>query len=270
MASMGYDAKIAIGETVIQASNITLGKRGRILERDGMRGAREHNTRDTRTGPYSVNGGFTCEPSPTELATILAWAINDTSADVSVDRVAAQYLYADCKVNTLNLSGSQGGTIVCRVELVGKTEAAGEALDDPESTSPYAYSPDVALTLASAARDPQSFELSIDNQLDAERFLNSLTLSEVNSQDQIVRLRAVVPFTADNLALYDQALAGAAGTLVLSQTGYVGLTISFGALQVPAESPEISKTEIFLTLNMEARASGAAAAIAVTGGTASS
>ena len=272
MASMGYEGKIAIGagETVIQASNITLGKRGRILERDGMRGVREHHVRDTRTGPYNVAGGFTCEPSPTELAMLLDWAIDDDSADVTVDRVLAAYLYPDCKVNTFRLSGTQGGLIVCGVELVGTTEEAGDALDDPESTSPYAYAPDLALTLVgSSTRDPQSFELFIDNQLDAERFLNSLTLAEVNSQDQIVRLRAVLPFTTANLALYDQALAGAAGSIKLSQDGFTDLTISFARLQVPAESPPISKSEIFLTLNMEARAEGATPAIDATGGAAS-
>lgn len=268
-ASMAYGGKVSLGSTPMWASGITGGKRGTILERTGFGGTRKHYVRNTRLGPYTVTGGWTCEPSPSELLAILAWAIGGTALTVVNDRGADQKSFANAKCNRLTLSGRQGGLITAQVEWVGMTEATGEAVTAPTSTSPYAYAPDTTITLASTARAAASFELVIDNKIATDRTLNTLSLTEVNPTDQIITLRVDVPWVTANTALYDQALAGAAGSLSFLQDGFAALAISFAALQVPPEPPEVQGDEFMLTLNMEARSTDAADAITVTGGTTS-
>jgi hypothetical protein len=263
---MAYAEKVSLGGTSIWASNITGGKHGNILERAGFGGVRTHYVRNTRAGPYSVKGGWQCEPSPSELLALLAWAINGTELAVVNDRVADQKSFADTKCNTLQINGRSGMEIAAQVDWVGMLEASGSTVAAPTSTSPYAFCPDVTITLASSARAAKSFELLIDNKIATDRNLNSLSLTEVNPTDQLITLKVVVPWVSANTALYDQALAGAAGSLTLAQTGFSNLVIAFGALQVPPEPPTVEENELVLALNMTARATDAEAAITVSGG----
>src|SRR5262245_2113866 len=79
-ASMGHQTKLAtISETTYGTSpgavnepfvfvNESIVKRGRIVERTGLRGTRSHAADDTRLGPYSVSGQLVLEPTPEDLA----------------------------------------------------------------------------------------------------------------------------------------------------------------------------------------------------------
>lgn len=263
-SSMGWDATVSINSTSMMVRNGNFGKRGSILERVGTRGSRTHNILDTRQGPYRVNGGFTLEPSHAELDVLLNWALDVTALTVIVDRVAAVYTYAGVKCNSLTLTGGEGKVWECAVDLIGTSEAAtGSAPSAPESAIPFVFS-DLVLTLASVPTTPKSVELRINNALDGERFLNALSVGTLNATDRIVTLKAIVPFDATHLALYNQAYTGATGTMVLNN-GTNTDTLTFGALQVPADAPEIpGKDEIYLTLDMVARANGATADIALT------
>ena len=72
------------------------------------------------------------------------------------------------------------------------------------------------------------------------------------------------PFTSDEVDLYNQALAGAAASLVFTNGGY-STTFSFAALQFPDRSPVVpGKTEIPLELHGTARKSGSTSELVVT------
>ncbi len=102
----------------------------------------------------------------------------------------------------------------------------------------------------------------IDNAIDA-KFRNSLTATDLTEADRVVTLATSTPFnSASDGTLYEQALAGAAGALTITDGTSTG-TFTFGKLQVPAESPTVeSKSEFLLDLNMVARKDGSTMEIA--------
>jgi hypothetical protein len=236
----------------------SLGKKETLLQRNGIRGVRNHFDTDVRKGPQHIAGTINLEPSYSELVALMALAIGSggntsdslTDFSVVVDRKVRADTYAGCKIGKATITGTQGGIISCSLDIVGKTETANTgSVSTPASAIPFILA-DMILTLASAARETHNFTLIIDNHLDGERFLNSLTLSQVVELDRSVSLTTSHPHNDTNIGLYDQAVGGAAGTLALNNGTNTG-TFSFGRLQVPAEAPDIpGKTELMLTLNM--------------------
>ena len=255
-------------------------KRGTILDTSGIRGTRSHHVARTRAGTYEVGGAIMLHPSPSDLDLLLprilgAAESSDTfnlaetlpAFGILIDRVAETFEYTDCKVSRATFKGSAGGLIDLVLEILGVAEITGTAfpslsLDTTAAAAPYVFS-DGVLTLQSAARQMMDFELVIDNGL-SPRFTNSQTATSLTPQDRTITLKTTNPFTADEVDLYEQALAGAAGTLVLTNGG-MSTAFTFAALQVPAVSPVVGgKQEIPLTLEMTARMTGATRELVVT------
>lgn len=264
----GARTKLSINGTAMAALDCGLGKREVLISRPGLRGTRAHFDTDVRKASQYVAGSITLNPSHSELVALAALAIGSGGAaaealntfSVVVDRFTQVDTYAGCKINRFTLAGSQGQPLILTLDIIGTTEAANSgSVSAPNSGIPYIMS-DLTLTLQSSARAAFSFSLVIDNMIDAERFLNSVTLSDLVEQDRSVTLQTVHPFSTANLDLYDQAVGGAAGSLALNN-GTSGGAFSFGRLQCPAERPEIpGKTEVNMTLNMIAtKVSGTAA-----------
>jgi hypothetical protein len=266
--SQGALTKLSIGGTPMAVSSCTLGMREALLQRTGIRGTRAHFDTDARKGPQRIGGTINLEPSYAELIALGALAIGaggNAAESVSeftvvVDRKARIDTYAGCKVARMTVAGQQGGIVSCSLDIVGRTETTNSgSVSVPASAIPFIMS-DLTLTLASSGREAQNFQLVIDNMIDADRFLNALTLSKVVELDRAVSLTTAVPWNDANIDLYNQAVAGAAGTLALNN-GTNLATFSFGRLQLPAESVEIpGKQELMLTLNMIATKVNASAA----------
>ena len=270
-AAMGHQATLSINGTSIPFVSESLQKRGTHPERVGIRGTRSHDVDDVRAGPYTVAGAIVLQPTATEFGLITNLAIGSGGVvneklqefDVIVGRVTQVFTYAGCKVGRLTATGSQGGMIEATLDLIGKTEArSGSAPSEPTSAAPFIFS-DGTLTLQAASQPTESFTLTIDNALVGEQFRMNTTVDDIPEGDRIVTLASRHPFnTTANTSLYDQAIAGATGTLVLND-GTATATLTFGKLQVPAESPMVTgKGEIFLDLNMTARKDGATKEIA--------
>lgn len=296
-ASMGWKAKLGTKDETTYGTAVTvdqgfvfasesIAKRGAIVEREGIRGIRGHQSDDTRTGPYSVAGQLVLEPTPEDLAIwlprILGAAAVGTAYDLAetlpsftlaVDRVAKVFTYAGCKVDRATFSGSSGGLLRLSMDISAQSESVGNAGTFPSLTAgitkPYIFSGDPVLTLQSAAREVSQFDLTIDNALVKDRFMNSLTIINLPEGDRVVSLNTTHPYaagtgTTGTTDLYAQALAGAAGTLVFTNGGY-STTFTFGTLQVPDNSPTVqSKAEIPLQLQMIARRAGTTPELAVT------
>jgi hypothetical protein len=280
----------AINERFVFDSE-SIAKRGVIVDRDGLRGTRSHQSDDTRVGPYTVGGTIVLRPTPEDLAiwfprilgadasgTTYALAETIPGWSMSVDRVTKVFSYVGCKVNRATFTGSKGGMLTLALDVIAQKEGAIDAGVFTEGapqaagsfptltagiTQPYMFQ-DLVLTLASSAREVEDFELVIDNALVGERFFNSTTIRDLPPGDRLVTLRTSHDYDSTNAALYGQALAGAAGTLVFTNANY-STTFTFGTLQVPAESPTVGgKGPIMLTLNMVARKLSTTMELAVT------
>jgi hypothetical protein len=259
----------------------SIGKRGSILDTNGIRGTRSHHAAMTRGGPAEVGGSLRMNVTPIMLDLWLPRILGSAESNDSftlaetpaadfgllVDRVEDTEEYTDCRVNRAIFRGSAGGLIELELEIFGKTAVAGTnapvvALSVAANNAPYTFS-DSTLTLASSSRQMMNFEVEINNFLD-RRFTNSNAATSLRAQDRLVALRTTNPWNEDTDDLYGQANAGAAGTLVFTNTN-LSTTFTFGTLQVPDSSPNVGgKNEIPLLLEMIARMTGSTRELVVT------
>jgi hypothetical protein len=286
-ASMGYKAQLAADAAGTAVGSFTepyevvresLRKSGRILDTAGIRGTRSHTSERTRAGTYDVGGSLVMHATPAMLDKWLprilgaaesadTFALAETLPEfaVLIDRVARRFVYDGCKVNRATFRAAAGQLVTLELDILGKSEAVS-ATAFPSLTmptdAPYVMQ-DGVLTLQSAARKFTEFEVIVDNVL-ARRFSNSQTATDISPGDRIVTFRCQTPFTSDEVDLYNQALAGAAATLVFTNGGY-STTFSFATLQFADLSPTVAgKSEIFLELTGIARKSGSTSELVVT------
>ncbi len=255
-----------------------------IIDTDGIRGTRSHQSERTRAGQYTIGGSFTFNPSPIDLdlwfPRILGAAEStDTFAlaetlpafGMLVDRVTSEMQYTDCQVNRAIFRGSGNDLVSLEIEIVGVTEVEDTtppvvALTTAANDAPYHFiDSDNAGTsrLAIFGATPRmlSFEIEINNFLLA-RFGNSQTATSVTPQDRLVRMAVELPYDTANEAIYRGT--DAAGSLVLTNGG-MSTTFTFGFLEVASESPVIAgKSPINLNLEMIARKLTTTEALVVT------
>lgn len=250
-----------------------------LFNPNGIRGTRSPCYNRTRKGPYTVRGQIRMNVTPYDLAIWLprilgAPASGDTFALAETlpsfgclfDRVAQTFQYTDCQVDRAVFRGHASTSaasppfIEMTLDIVGKTEVVGTSYPaltlDCSSIAhqPYIFTEGV-VTLVSSARQIKNFVLLIDNHLDV-RFTNSTTATSIVPTNRTIALRTTNPYTSDELALYDQAAAGADGSLVFTNST-VSTTFTFAKLQVPARSPTVmGKQEIPLYLDMISREAG--------------
>lgn len=267
---MGHQQTFSIGGTSMMGW-ITVGKRAVHLERDGMRGTRSHDVDDVATGPHTVDGQIIINPTNTELVALDLLAIgaggtvDETLTEFAIikENGSNTYTYSNCVCDRFTLRGSQGGLWEVTMDVVGRTETeAGSAPAEPASALPLAYSGGTALVLQGSAREVESVEMVIDNAVIKDRFQHSITVTDTPTADRTVTLRTTHSLSTNTNDLYDQALAGAVGTLAVTD-GTSTRTYTFGKLQVPAEPKEVrGKGPLPLNLNMVARKDGATKEIA--------
>lgn len=256
-ASMWWKTPVGIGtadpvDKQLEHMGCSIGKSGTHVPSHGVRGSRSHIAESVNDGPYSVGGGLRLEPRPDDLDDLLPWimgatfsgstiTIGDTLTDrfVTVDKVAKVYTYAGCRVNTATFRSAAGQNLALELDVQGKTETEGNAGTFPaisaslSNLQPYIHHQGV-LTLDSTAREFDNAVLTIDNALILDRFFNSQTRIELPSDDLTVSLEIDNPFTATDIALYNLAVAGIAGSLVYTN-GARSVTFSFANLKAPAQ-----------------------------------
>jgi hypothetical protein len=286
--SMGHQALFGAGTanpvtSQFEFLSCDIGKRGTLIESPGMRGSRSYNKESVNTGPYTAGGSVVMEPRPDELvfwlpyilgaaASGTTFALAETVGEfyATVDKIAKVYTYAGCKVNQAVFESSPGQNLRMSLAIEGKTETQANAGTFPSISAslsvlqPYIHHQAV-LTLGGTAYAIRNVRVTIDNGLILDRFDNSTTRTALPESDRIITLSCENPFTSDETALYDLAIAGVAGTLVYTNGNY-SLTFTFANLKAAAESPVIGgrNIEIPLTLNFKAYMSGATRELVVT------
>ncbi len=266
----------------------SLRKDGSIIDSDGIRGTRSAAKENIRQGPYSIGGPITMNFSAGMLDLWLP-RILGTDESVNVFAVADtlpvfgcligydsnfKIEYKDCMVNQALFHAVAAGPddeprlADLTLDIWGLTSANGTTLPvvsvpTAANFSPFIFS-DVVMTVLSAAREVKEWWILIDNHLH-RRWVNSVSATRMCPRKRTVMLRARVPFDTANTDLYDQAIAGAAGTFALTNTGTNSCSFAFANLVSPSEGPVIpGKTELDLTLQFMARSSGATKELIVT------
>lgn len=250
----------------------SMGKRGSIIEHNGLRGTRSRHGGRTRQGIYRIGGTIVMEPSPEELATLLPWILGAVASGttfalaetipsryVTIDKVAKVMEYAGCYVARATFSAGENSPLRMELEIVGKTETIGNAGSFPSAT--YGNTPPFTLhdtasgvTLSgTGSRAIKSWSMTVDNGL-IVAFNNSQSANELVAGDRMVSTSIVTPYSSSETDLYDQAAAGAAATVVFTNGAY-SCTFAFANLQVPADTPGAGGrgAEIALGLNGMAR-----------------
>jgi hypothetical protein len=277
-SSLGIDSANPVAKG-FEFDSASLTKNATIIDSSGLRGSRSHRSERTRAGNYTIQGTIELTPSPEDLALLLPWvlgaaasgttyALADSLVDryVTIDKVAKVYTYAGVQVNKATFHGAEGQAMKLTLDLVGKSESEANAGSFPgvtySNTAPFMFS-DSVLSLVGAARDVKQWTVTIDNSLDTA-FYNSVTATRITPRDRVVSFDCTNPFTATETDLYNQAVAGSAATLTLTNGGY-SLSFAFAALQVPARGPSINgRQEIPLVLSGIARMSGGTKELVVT------
>lgn len=289
--SMGHQAKLAtepgasphtfdIASEPFEFISESLRKSTEILGTNGIRGTRSHHVSRTRQGLNRVGGSIRMNVSPADLEIWLPRIMGSASVGVlaetlpafgvMIDRVAKVFTYSDCYVSRAAFTGSAGGLIEMALDIVGRSESVGNAGTFPVLTlgitaddDPYVFH-DGTVSLAGGSEEVFDWELVVDNAMEA-RFVNAQNATAVNSNDRIVTFGCTVPYTTDEVALYDANTDGAIALVTLTN-GNVSTAFSMAGWQPAPESPVVDQRngEIRLRLSGQCRMSGTTRELVVT------
>lgn len=240
------------------------------LNGNGIRGTRSHTVERVRAGLQRVGGPVRSMPSAADYHKLWPCVLGAAGALVSgtnyrynlaetvparyvtVDRHAKVFTYATCGVNTFTLRATQGQMAEVELGLIGATETVGNAGTFPAvypdvTTNPFVLT-DCAMTVGGTTVTPQSFELTVNNDIDPDRFFNSLTLTALAVRDREVTFKTVLPY-GDFTALYNLGAATGVAVLCTLTIGSITMIISMQKVVFPPRSPTVpGRQEVMMTL----------------------
>lgn len=249
----------------LQQVNCGIGKTATHVQKDGARGTRSRHSGNVVDGPYTVDGPLTVQPSPDELRVLLPYILGGSESGSGTSGSPWSYALAEtlpeariaqdlrkngtgsdsmcfhwdgCKCASARFSSSAGQQVLTlETNWLGKTQTRNATWPSILSTltvdKPWIHA-HLVLTLGGTAYQVDNHSISIDNVLAGDRMLNSLTRTDIPETDRIITLECDNPFSADDIELYEIAVAGLAGTAVYTN-GLSVLTFTFANLKVPAQ-----------------------------------
>jgi hypothetical protein len=272
--AVGYQGKLGISasnpvDAAFEFTSESLRKTGANIEHDGIAGTRSHRSERIRANNYTVGGQIAMQPCPEELAALLpcilgavasgtTFALAETIPEryITIDRGTKVFTYDGCKVARATFSASEGSPLTLELDIVGKTETVANSGTFPAITvtnaPPFMFYDGVS-SIASTAYAFKSFRLTIDNNL-MVAYNNSQSASHIVAADRMVSLEVTTPYSSDETALLDAAVAGLATTFTFTNGGY-SCAFALAKWQFPTLTPTInSKTgETVLQLSGAAR-----------------
>lgn len=227
-----------------------------LIVSEGIRGTRQMDYRRTRTGTSPISGPIAFYASPLVLDKMLPHILGgNESTDVFSPADTMQLFslisntglhtrwWKNCVVSRATFSGSSGQPVLVSLDLECGEETTGAAFPavSPPTDSIYVFS-DSVFTFNSTEFGVSEWTLTVDNQVDAARFQNSLYRTQYPSAGQMVTLTVNTPWTDPEEAIYATAYGGAAGSIALTNADVSGTscTIAFGNLQLTSTSPVFS------------------------------
>lgn len=244
----------------------------------GISGSRSRRSERVRRANRKVGGTpLNFEPNVAELVNLLPRILGGSPSGTtyplaetlpsfwaSMDKVEKVYTSTGCVVSKATFSAEQGGSplkLALDIEATDQSEANSgtfPALTLNVASGPFLFS-DAVISVGGSTYSFKSFELTIDNVLDTERFLNSTTRTLIPSKDRIITVKLMAPHVS-NTALYNRALAGdrVIITLTNADVNTVSLVFDMVAVQFPKRSPQANElNEIDIPLEGVARRTSA-------------
>lgn len=281
-AQLGMGAASPVTERY-EFLSTTLAARTTIVQSGGIRGTRSKYSHRVRKASEAVNGNIVMNPSATEIDLLLPRILGGSTAGgvttvadaltafyICVDKVSKVCEYDGCVVSRAVFSGSPGQPLQLSLDIEGTSETEAAAGTFPalsiDTDNMFVFS-DLTFKLPTTSIPISSFSLTIDNALETNRFLNSLTRTEIPALDRSVTVDVSMPYTTDNMAYYTSAKAATAqvGALVMAD-GSSTYTVALPALQANASGPDVPSkaAELMLSLSFEALRTAAATEVTFT------
>jgi hypothetical protein len=279
-ATMGYARRVGTADSAPSVlehafSSCTIAKQAVHVLSDGIRGVRGRQSEEVVDGPYVAGGELVLEPRPDTLNKWLQYALGGTPAGtpsvialaetlptfvVDIDKGPKHCRYAGCKVNTATFRSSQGQPLALAMDIQALTEDSTITFPSISSSlsllQPYMHHNlgTTGVTIGGVNYKPFAVEVMIDNALVQDRFQSTITRTELPEGDRAVQLSLDFPFTTDENALHEIAVAGISGSVQWTNGGY-SLLFTFGRLQAPEIGPSIDARtgEVFRRLSFTSR-----------------
>ena len=290
---VGFQSQVALSATSsfsssskwIQIQSESIKRQGTLVDADGIRGTRSHDSSRVRTAPYKVGGQMTVYCDINVLDVFLAYVLGSgptshvysladalSSFYLMIDRNTAVFTYGPCYVSKAAFSASAGtgdqNMLKLVMDIEAGTETVGSAGTFPtgmttDTNRPFLFADAASgIELGSTQIGAHKFDLTIDNHLLADRFVNELTRSQIPPVDRTVTWKMSTQYTATEAAFYGVG-PGSAGTAAAVFTNaeetinstVSTLTFSFpGALQYPTISPTVQSKQQEINLDIEGTA----------------
>ncbi len=253
-------------------------KRQELILPPGIRGTRSRNSSRVRKGVERIGGSITLHPNVFEIDILWPLILGGATSggvtkvaetlpefSVIVDRVAVGknvFTYGACRVGRATFRGSPGDYLELTLDIEAETETTGTVFPSysPNTASRAWIFHDVDFVFAAdaSATEVLSFELVIDNVLNADRYYTgAITRSQIPATDRLVTLNVTFPWTADEIDLHDLAVAGGTGSMSWNDKAPGGsaadYTLDFANLKAPTDSPVITgRTETTISMAFQA------------------
>lgn len=234
-----------------------------FLDGNGLRGTLEHDNSRNRPGIQRIGGQISLQPNAVELSEILQWILGGAptgSPTVSypvADTLITKYVaidrndgnaifnYTGVAVDRATFHANTGNILGVDLDVIAQTETysgswpGGLSID--HGNGPFLIT-DIAFSLNSTTIQVEDFRLTVDNHLNRDRFLNSLTLTAQTKLDRTIEFETRTPWGA-YFALYGAANANTPAGVALSITATNGgavLTITSSNVAIPRLSPNVA------------------------------
>jgi hypothetical protein len=259
-----------------------IAKKGRHGGNNGIRGTLARQIFRRRQLAAYFHGSVNMYVSPSDFAFLLLNVMGYTESPagtfvpstaaspelpyfgIQVFREARTFEIKNCKLNSWTLRsrapdfGDEGEPDMCylTLDVIGSEENNNATFPGTPpaigttalADTPYTFQ-DGVYTLSAAARAVEEFTLKETYNVKA-KYANELFPHSLRATDRIVQARFKVPYNATNLDLYGQAVTGAAGSIVLTNST-VSTSITFGKLSVYDQSPTASQGKQQVALEVE-------------------
>lgn len=269
----GAATKLAFGDstTVDKVQNFvseSLAETIELIDANGLRGTRSHQSELVRQGRKRVGGSVVLNPTAVNLEYILPKIYGASNSGTSYplgesltafyihkELVSEDYLYTGCCVNRATFSSAPGQVLQCALDIIAVSQSSGSypSISLDITTKPFVMS-DLAVTFDGGAITPNSFSLTIDNAINTERFFNSQSLtSPPLATDRMVTVSLTIPF--DTQSDRYPLIVEAGNAIVATFTnGAVSLAFTMAAVQFVKTTPVVSGLgEVLLQLSGTAR-----------------
>ena len=285
LTKIGYGASDPV-DKFLNVMDFDLGVSKSLKDTNGIRGTFFKDGNRFRHNRTTVEPRFRCEPTAAELAPLLEWIMGGTPTGSGTitypwsNTTATRYVHiapvageefglSGVGVDTASFSAASGDSLTLSLGLLGQTaidtESSFPNLTPDQTSQPFLLS-DLALTFGGSTRSVRQFTIEVNRGLDRSRFLNSLTLTRVQSLMADFRITISVP-SGDNASLWSAGIDGVAFTATFTNpNNNAALVFSSPDVRFQAQTPTFDpNAEGFLQISGElCRTSGTANPLTIT------